>query len=130
MVTPIRKAKRQRTHGVTRRSTGLLVFQLNIILAAVAAAVLWIVGLGHMAIAIIAVLPVALFRTWLFRNAIDRGLSAQRVVARALIRTVLSLTALIVGSLLGVEILLGVLVGLGVELIAYVIGSSFIGRET
>lgn len=95
------------------------VYQVNIAVGALGAAVVRVLGSRTMAMAVLVTLPVTLFRTWLLRHGMERDVSASSVVGRALARMALSIAACIVGALLGTEALLGVLIGLCTELVAY-----------
>jgi len=105
------------------------VYKLNIAFVVLGAALVRLLASRPMALAVLGTLPVSLLRTWLFRSGIERGLPAARMVGRAMVRMVLSVGALIVGALFGAEILLGVLIGLCMELAAYAIAGQRLGRH-
>lgn len=82
---------------------------------------LWLAGAKMTAMAGIAVLPLSLFHSWLTRSAIMKGGSSSQVVLRTLIRTVLAVVALAVASYFGTEVLLGVLLGLSLEVMTHLV---------
>lgn len=128
-MTPIRTAKRQPGGGSARLRAVPAVYKLNIAFVVLGAALVRLLASRPMALAVLGTLPVSLLRTWLFRSGIERGLPAARMVGRAMVRMVLSVGALIVGALFGAEVLLGVLIGLCMELAAYAIAGQRLGRH-
>lgn len=120
--------KHHPTRDVIKRQRVSPVFTTNGVVTVASAALVRALISREMAIAILCTLPITIFRSWLVKHALDRGVAPVRVVLRVFLRTGLSLSALAIGGILGTDIMIGVLMGLGMELITYLITGTRIGR--
>lgn len=128
-MTPTRTANRRRKGGFIELRAVPVIYQLNVAFGVLGAAVVRLLATRPMALAVLGTLPVTLLRTWLLRTGMERSASTGSIVGRAMVRMMLSLGALTVGALLGAELLLGVLIGLCMELFAYVVVSLRLARD-
>lgn len=128
-MTPTRTANRRRKGGFIKLRAVPVIYQLNVAFGVLGAAVVRLLATRPMALAVLGTLPVTLLRTWLLRTGMERSASTGSIVGRAMVRMMLSLGALTVGALLGAELLLGVLIGLCMELFAYVVVSLRLARD-
>ncbi len=86
----------------------------------VLAGLLWAIGQSGAALGTLAATPVAVFNHWFLAKILaEPDVETKHVVVRALIRTVIACTALLIGAQFGVDVMLGVLLGLNIEVLTY-----------
>lgn len=92
---------------------------------------LWLAGLGTASMGVVAVVPLALFNRWFVASAVRRGgldVTGGQVMMRVIIRTVLSIVALLIAYRFGLMAMLGALLGLNLEVLTY-FGEVLFGRR-
>lgn len=95
------------------------------ILGVVFAGLLWAIGQPGASLGTLAATPVAVFNYWFLAKVLSEpGVETKRVVTRALVRTAIACTALFIGALFGVDVMLGVFLGLNIEVLTY-FGKAF-----
>lgn len=107
--------------SVTRWQSGLGLVTLMVGIGLTLTAILWLLGVQRTALAVLAVLPLSLFQTWLTTSAIMNGGSSARVVLRTSARTVLSIVAVAIASYYGTGAMVGVLIGLNLEIMSHLV---------
>lgn len=103
-----------------KQNEGRLLLSVGI-MGAVLAGLLWIVGQPGAALGVISATPVAIFNHWFLARILARTgmVETSDVVIRALARTAIACGALLLGWQFGIDVMIGVLLGLNVEVLTY-----------
>lgn len=84
------------------------------------AGLLWLIGQPGAALGTLAATPAAMFNHWFLAKILaEPGVETKRIVVRTLLRTAIACTALFIGAQFGVDVMLGVLLGLNIEVLTY-----------
>lgn len=91
------------------------------IIGAVLGCFLWGIGQPRVALGTVLATPVAMFNHWFLAKVLARRgtVETSEVMIRTLVRTAIACGGLLIGLQFGIDVMLGVLLGLNVEVLTY-----------